>query len=252
MSGVYLILELSAMCPKNKESPIEQQISLAVSGRSRYRPVPKLRGAFNDQAHCSDESRRSWSRGDCGHQINKRPSPWRRGRPVPERGVGVVKRYLLAVLVAWLLAGMQAPYAHASTVTQNLGVSATVQATCTLGTPGTVAFGTYIPTAASTATAAIQVTCTNSTPYNIGLNAGLANGATVTTRQMQNGANLLNYGLYQDSGHTQNWGNTVGTDTVAGVGNGSLVSTTVYGNVPAGQYVVPGNYTDTVQVTVTY
>jgi spore coat protein U-like protein len=49
-----------------------------------------------------------------------------------------------------------------------------------------------------------------------------------------------------------NWGNTVGTDTVAGTGNGAAQALTVYGQIAAGLYVTPGSYTDTITATVTY
>src|SRR5262249_56597254 len=99
----------------------------------------------------------------------------------------------------------------------------------------------------------ITVTCTNTSPYNVGLDPGTATGATVTTRKMSGpGGALLAYALYQDAAHTKNWGNTVGTDTVAGTGNGNAQSLTVYGQVAAGQYVTPGAYADTITATITY
>ncbi len=48
------------------------------------------------------------------------------------------------------------------------------------------------------------------------------------------------------------WGNTIGTDTVAGTGTGSNQSLTVYGRVPVQSTPVGATYTDTVIVTVTY
>jgi spore coat protein U-like protein len=63
---------------------------------------------------------------------------------------------------------------------------------------------------------------------------------------------LLSYGLYSNSGYTTNWGQTIGTDTIAGTGNASAQAITVYGQVSSGQYVAPGAYTDTITVTVTY
>jgi spore coat protein U-like protein len=147
--------------------------------------------------------------------------------------------------------GLSSPRAQAATATTSFTVSATVQATCLISA-NNLGFGTYSGTQA-TASSTINVTCTKTTPYNVGLNAGTASGATVTTRQMQgpSGA-LLNYGLYQDSAYTKNWGNTVGTDTVAGTGNGTQQTLTVYGQLPAGQYVTPGAYTDTITATVSY
>jgi spore coat protein U-like protein len=115
-----------------------------------------------------------------------------------------------------------------------------------------MAFGTYTGAlAASTST--VSVTCTNTTPYNVGLSAGTATGATVTTRKMSGpNAALLAYALTSDSAHSVNWGQTVGTDTVAGSGNGSAQALTVYGQVAAGQYVAPGAYADTITATVSY
>ena len=95
--------------------------------------------------------------------------------------------------------------------------------------------------------------CTNTTTYNVGLNAGTATGATVTNRSMIGPAGaLMGYRLFSNSGRTTNWGNTVGTDTVAGTGSGAVQSLTVYGQIPAGQYLRPGNYADTITATITY
>lgn len=138
-----------------------------------------------------------------------------------------------------------------TTATSNFAVTATVQSSCTISA-GPLAFGTYTVAAASTATSSISVTCTNSTGYNVGLNAGSTPLATVTTRQMVNGANTLNYTLYSDSGRTKNWGNTIGTDTVTGTGSGAAQTLTVYGTVPAAQFATPGSYADTVTATITY
>ena len=141
--------------------------------------------------------------------------------------------------------------AHAATATSTIAVTATVQATC-LNTATALSFGTYTGTQAD-ATAVVTVTCTNSTPYTVGLNAGTAVAATVTTRKMTGGAGVfLAYGLFTDAARTLNWGSTVATDTVAGVGNGAAQPITVYGRVPAAQYVAPGVYSDTIIATVTY
>jgi spore coat protein U-like protein len=69
---------------------------------------------------------------------------------------------------------------------------------------------------------------------------------------MKNGSALLNYGLFTNSGHTTNWGDTSATNWVSGTGNGAVQPITVYGQIPATQYVAPGSYTDTITVSVTY
>lgn len=141
--------------------------------------------------------------------------------------------------------------ADASTATTTFNVTATVQATCLIS-GNNLAFGTYSGSAIGMTTT-LSVTCTNGTTYNVGLNAGTASGATVTTRAMTGPASAtLDYAMYQDSGHAANWGNTVGTDTKSGTGNGSAQTLTIYGELAASQYPAPGSYSDTITATITY
>jgi len=143
--------------------------------------------------------------------------------------------------------------AEATTTTSSFSVTMTITASCTISSAGTLTFpSTGVLTSAVTATSAIVVQCTNTTPYNIGLNAGTTTGGTTTTRLMANGATTIQYQMFTNSGHTTNWGNTVGTDTVSATGNGTNQSYTVYGQVPVQTSVAPATYSDTVTVTVTY
>jgi spore coat protein U-like protein len=48
------------------------------------------------------------------------------------------------------------------------------------------------------------------------------------------------------------WGDTIGSDTVAGTGNGAAQSYTVFGLVPVQTTPGPGTYNDVITVTVTY
>lgn len=141
--------------------------------------------------------------------------------------------------------------ALATTATTTYNVTANVQSTCLIS-GNTLGFGTYTGSVLSISTT-LSVTCTNGTTYNVGLNPGTASGATVSTRAMTGpGGATLNYALYQDSGHSTNWGQTVGTDTEAGTANGSAQSITVYGQLAGNQFVTPGSYSDTITATVTY
>ena len=138
-----------------------------------------------------------------------------------------------------------------TTRTVNFNVNARGSATCAI-TATPLNFGNYVG-ALLNATSAISVTCSSGTTYNVGLNAGTATGATVTARKMTGPASsLIGYKLYSNSGHTINWGNTIGSDTVAGRGSGLLQSLTVYGQIPAGESGGIGNYTDTITATITY
>ena len=85
--------------------------------------------------------------------------------------------------------------------------------------------------------AEIQLVCTNTAQWNIGLDAGTFPGATVTTRAMTGPTGFhINYELFSDPARTTNWGDTVGTDTVSGTGNGGVeVLNAPYGRIPASQ-----------------
>jgi spore coat protein U-like protein len=143
--------------------------------------------------------------------------------------------------------------AAAASATNTFQATITLQANCQVASTNTLNFGTQGLLAANTdASATFQVQCTNSTPYNIGLNAGTTAGGTVATRLMTSGSATVGYQMYSNAARTTNWGNTVGTDTVGGTGNGSAQTLTVYGRVPVQATPAPATYNDTVTVTVTY
>ncbi|RRA50256.1 spore coat U domain-containing protein [Acidipila sp. EB88] len=157
------------------------------------------------------------------------------------------------VFAAVLVLSCSVRPAGAATATSTMAVSATVVATCSISTTS-LAFGNYTG-AALPGSALLTALCSNGSTYNIGLSAGTSTNATVTTRGMfvsGTPAVVLNYALYSNSARTTNWGSTVGTDTVSGTGNGASQSLTVYGNIPAGQFIAAGSYTDSIVATITY
>ena len=154
--------------------------------------------------------------------------------------------------------------ATAGTTTNNLLVTATVANSCAINSATALAFGTYDPVGANSASVGtdltannglLTITCTRSASTTITLGQGInpANGSTDTAplRQMKLGNYVLAYTLYQDAGHTSDWGNTLGT-AVQRIASGGPDSITVYGVVPRGQSVPAGSYTDIVVVTVTF
>jgi spore coat protein U-like protein len=143
---------------------------------------------------------------------------------------------------------VQSPYPPSGT-SHPISVTETILKNCMV-TATNLAFGTYLATATSTSTSTISVTCTNTTPYNVGLSGGAS--GNVAARTMINGTHVLKYSLFQKSTYTTNWGNTVGTDTEAGTGNGLVQPLTVYGQLLSGQFVQAGAYSDTITATVTY
>jgi spore coat protein U-like protein len=133
------------------------------------------------------------------------------------------------------------------------GAQPAAAATCSAYASSLV-FGNYVSTTTVTTTGTVTVICPSGTAYEIGLNAGMGNGATVTTRTMTGGAGgqaTLAYALFSNAAHTSNWGNTSGSGWVAGTGTGSAQSYNIYAQLPAGQYVAPGSFTDTITASIT-
>ncbi|WP_422017337.1 spore coat U domain-containing protein [Roseateles sp.] len=159
---------------------------------------------------------------------------------------------------AALLALLMPVLAQAGTASNTLQVQATVISSCQVA--GTsLNFGNSIdPLATATpldATSTLSVVCTNTTPYTVALNAGAnAGGASnFGARTMKSGTQTLGYQLYLDSGRSTVWGDgTASSSTSAGTGTGSTQTLTLYGRLPSLANVVPGAYTDTVTVTVSY
>ncbi|HEU4662084.1 MAG TPA: spore coat U domain-containing protein [Pseudolabrys sp.] len=133
----------------------------------------------------------------------------------------------------------------------SFNVTASVIDNCMV-TAQPIDFGSHgVLNANADATGNISTVCTAGTNYTIGLDGGLSNGPP-TARKMTKGAEAVTYGLYQDLPRTQPWGNTIASDTVAGVGSGLTQNYGVYARVPAQQTPSSGLYSDTVVVTVTY
>jgi spore coat protein U-like protein len=167
------------------------------------------------------------------------------------KGLAAAIGLLLSVIV---LPGQAATYSN-GTATATFLVSLTITASCTVSA-NAMAFGsTGLLSTAVTGSTTLSVTCSNSTPYNIGLNAGGVTSSTTTTRLMagtttSNTTSTVSFKLMQDSALSTNWGNTQGTDTVAGTGTGSAQSLTVYGQVPTQTTPTPDTYNATVTATV--
>ncbi|MFL9880281.1 spore coat U domain-containing protein [Herbaspirillum rhizosphaerae] len=161
------------------------------------------------------------------------------------------KNRVISVATAAILLVSSAPVFASSTATGSLINTATVLASCTV-VGSTIAFGNYTSSQVDQ-TGNVAVLCTNGTSYTIGLDAGAGTGATTSVRKLSGSlGGTLNYALYRDSGHTNNWGSTIGTDTQAGTGNGLIQNLTVYGRIAGSQTPLAGVYTDTVTVTLTY
>jgi spore coat protein U-like protein len=158
-------------------------------------------------------------------------------------------RKSLVIGLGAMLAGV-APLSQAipATATTTFSVTANVVTTCGI-TATNLNFGNYSGVQLD-GTSTLTTACTTGTPYVIQLHAGTAPGATTTTRKMTGpGGQLLGYGLFRDAARTMNWGEVVPRDTAFGVGSAVF---TVYGRIPASQFVQAGAYSDTITVELTF
>jgi spore coat protein U-like protein len=162
------------------------------------------------------------------------------------------------VSILCALAAVAAGPSAATTATGSFQVTANVVSACAVSA-SVLNFGSSIdPLSAGTpldGSSTISVQCTNTTPYAVALNAGgNAGGASnFTARAMRNGSNSMGYQLYIDSARSTVWGDgTASSSTVSGTGSGSTQSLSLYGRVPSLAGAVPGLYSDTVTVTITY
>jgi spore coat protein U-like protein len=149
---------------------------------------------------------------------------------------------------------------HAATATGLMTVTATVAATCVVGT-STLAFETATSAAIASgnvdAIGTVSVNCTLGSGYTIALSAGAGTGATVDSRKMTSGsgatAQLLSYTIYTTAARTTVWGDgTTASASVAGIGSGVSQSIAAYGRIFQSPLVQAATYSDTLNVTVTY
>ncbi|MCF7222651.1 spore coat U domain-containing protein [Lysobacter sp. TLK-CK17T] len=165
-----------------------------------------------------------------------------------------MSRHLSTILVLAAAALLAHP-AMAQTATTTFQVRITIQSSCTIDTPAPtdVDFGTQPSSATNVdAIGQLNVNCTPGTGYTIALDDGQnSGGGGVGARAMANGADLVPYQLYSDAARTTVWGETTGTDTVAGTGTGAVQPYSVYGRVPSANFPA-ASYLDVVTATITF
>jgi len=167
-----------------------------------------------------------------------------------------MRRIVTIAAAAAVLAG--GATVRAATTTTTFQVSATVLKTC-LVSASPLAFGNYTPGSGNVAgQTTVNVNCTKNTAFTVALDKGTTAGGTIGQRLMASGANTLQYNLYTTNAYTTIFGDgTGGSSTQAGTGSGVATANalTVFGQLPdnaTNQAAVPGAYTDTITVTVTY
>ncbi len=129
---------------------------------------------------------------------------------------------------------------------------------CKFSVVSGVSFGNYnvLSAFATTANGTISYSCEGLPAagglVNISLSQG--NSPTFAPRYMLNGVQQLTYNLYLDAGLNTIWGDGTGgtSDYGASTLNDVLTTLTVYGQIPAGQDVGAGSYSDNITATMTW
>lgn len=175
-----------------------------------------------------------------------------------------MRKHTLALALGLSAALLSAPV-FADTATGNLIVKAKVVKSCTisssveLGTGNALLnFGNITSTlsnidvdTSAAGNSGLGVQCTNGTSYNVTADSG--GHASGTQRRMlgPGGSDFLPYGLYSDAQH--NFEFPTVAPGVPGTGDGTVKTVTIYGRIPSGTPLpTPGDYTDTVVLTVNY
>lgn len=137
--------------------------------------------------------------------------------------------------------------------TANLGVSAEVTVECNV-TGGTLAFGQYDPADNIDATSSITVQCTGPQEVMVALSPG--NNPGTLFRQVSNGPDFIDYGLYTTASRDVFWGDGTNGEgqpqsvTVAGGGTGQAV--TVYATLFQDGAKSAGTYEDNVVIDIAF
>ena len=155
-------------------------------------------------------------------------------------------RHVTLVLCAALIpCGM----ASAQTREAQFAVRASVVADCQVNVTD-LNFGTYDPATSQTGQTTINLRCTPGSAATVSLSAG--NSGNPQTRYMT-GPQNLNYQLYRDAALQDPINTTGAAFQLGGQDNtGQVVPYNVYGQIPQGQAVAAGNYTDIIRVTVQF
>lgn len=163
-----------------------------------------------------------------------------------------MKRMLLSLAAVAVSLGLSGA-AYAATSTSSIAVSVSILPACSV-TATPVSFSNW-PGRTQLANGSINVTCASGTPYSIAVDGGLHHVGAA--RNVSDGVNAMNYGLYRDAALTSEFGDgvthTAGAAITGQLGSGATQALTVYGKILPGVSLPPaGLYTDTVTVTVTY
>ena len=144
---------------------------------------------------------------------------------------------------------------HLYTATAGMPVRIEIVASCAVSATD-LDFGAYASNqnAPVQGQTVIQLLCGAGTAAELSLDAGTGPGGNTNRRRMEQdgGKDRLDYGLFQDPGRTIHWGDRSGMDTLEVQATGAPQTIPVYGQIPGGQRVRDGIYSDMITVRVLF
>jgi spore coat protein U-like protein len=93
----------------------------------------------------------------------------------------------------------------------------------------------------------VTVNCTAGTQYYIGVNQSAGKRSMLGSKNES-----LRYSLYSDASRSRSMGNTIGQNTISGIGTGTTDTITIYAVIQGEQYVSPGSYNDNLDISLNF
>jgi spore coat protein U-like protein len=98
----------------------------------------------------------------------------------------------------------------------------------------------------------LTIDCKGSGNDNFEVTLSTGQSHSYTTRTMRSGGNHLDYNLYTSADRSAVWGDGHGGSQLMTVRKNKATTLHVFGQIPAGQDVAVGTYTDPIVATVTF
>ena len=135
-----------------------------------------------------------------------------------------------------------------------LSQAAIAATSCTIDSVASVNFGTYDVFSSFTnnnGVGSITIRCQGGgSSFIVSLSSGQSN--SFVSRIMRSGGNALNYNLYTSAARIVVWGDGTGGSGTMSVSKNSTTTLSVYGQIPAGQNVAVGVYSDNITTIINF
>jgi spore coat protein U-like protein len=131
----------------------------------------------------------------------------------------------------------------------------TAMASCSFTSDSDVGFGIYnafdtLPNASGVGSISIRCQGGGGYAYDVSLSSGQSH--SFVSRLMKSGANSLNYNIFTSASRTVIWGDGTGGSSTQTAYKNSTTTLSLFGQIPAGQDVAIGTYTDNLIATVKF